>query len=579
MDFPLELERGYDFLFHRFGQEARGKAVKVEFVENESLSEEEYLIKCLKNSIHIEYRENSGRFYALGTLLQVLQRFRRAGRFPAFEMRDKPRLSFRGFMLDVSRGAVPHKETLRKIILDAALLKLNYFSLYIEASFASQVIAPRPGRESYLEKEELEELCRFAGRCHLELFPSLQMLCHLEKLLDRDAFSSFAGVPGKGCIDPGNARAVEWIKSYAAEIAGIFPGPHVNIGFDECQPLGNREAFIKYLLECYRFFAARGKKVMVWGDMFSEEECPASLLPDEVVVLNWDYFPETEEGFSARAAQFRNRSPARQVLCSGTWSWAKFIPATRRSMLNTEAAFAAAERNRLAGVMLTSWGDDGNEYLPEGIYLSLFHAGNLLWSGAGLNAAAFSLWLCGREDLDLFRLASFLGQVDHPLPYTHRYYLYEDPLSAPFSRQGDGREVVARYSKAAAYLGRKSASSLIEYHEFCRRLFLLLATKVDFSLALPALLRAEKNAQVNSACDRLINELEQVRDLYGELWLSRYKAQGLYEIISRFNQLIARYQYLQAVLKKKPGELLSVLGRDNLQEPHFSIRFQGIFSQ
>jgi len=577
--FPFELKKKYDFLFSRFPCSNQGNKVKVELNKKKGLDPEEYHIECRPRLVRIYYRDNRGQFYALSTLLQVLHYYDESGMFPAFNLRDRPRLAFRGFMLDVSRGAVPRLETLKKMILAAALLKLNHFSLYLENTFASRLVHPLPGKESYLEKEEIESLVSFAGRCQVELFPSLQMLCHLEKLLERKEFSSFAYTPGSGCLDPGNKRALEWIRGYAAETADLFSSRLVNIGFDECGALTEPEAVKKNLLESCSFFKARGKKIMIWGDMFTNPDFSPAFLPDDVMILNWDYVIEKEEDFSARAAIFNQRSLARQVLCPGTWSWAKFIPAGARAIRNINAAFAAAERNRLAGVMLTSWGDDGNEYLPEGINLSLFHAGNLLWSGTSLNAAAYSLWLKGTEDLDSYRTALFLGQLDQPLAFTHRYYLYEDPLSAPFSRQGDSREAVARYSKAAAYLGKKTGGAHSRYLDFCIRLCRLLAAKIDYSQALPGLLKAGKTNEAKAGCEKLINQFTDLRDVYCELWLEVYKPQGLSEILARFSIMTARYRYLSAILEKRPAEAVNCLGFAENSEAFFSISFKGIFSQ
>ncbi len=120
----------------------------------------------------------------------------------------------------------------------------------------------------------------------------------------------------------------------------------------------------------------------------------------------------------------------------------------------------ARPAGKLAGVLLAAGEGPGDGCLPQGAALALFQAGCQLWSGRLPGPAAFSRWALGRDEPDLFRVYSFLAQAEHRLPHPHNRYLFEDPLLAPFSRQGDPREVVAHYRKAALYLKKREIAAM-----------------------------------------------------------------------------------------------------------------------
>ena len=584
LGFPLEIAKKYDFLFARFAVSSRGRGSEILMAEDRRLAEEEYRIETDAKRIVLTFASEKGQFYALSTLLQIVSFFKRrpSAVVPGFVLHDYPDIAFRGFLLDVSRGAVPHLTVLQELMLQLALLKVNHFSLYIEDSLLCESADGLNLKKSVITKTEIAQLSALAKKTGIEFFPSFQSLCHLGNLLKHPVLKPLAARASSECIDPGKKESVQFIKRFTSEIADAFPSKLVNIGMDECERLGSPGDHLAHFLEMYRFFKSKGKRVAVWGDMFLKHPETVKKIPSDVLILNWNYFVEREDDFAKSARPFRHQH-LRQVLCPATWSWAKYLPAANKSIRNATAAYQAARKEKLEGAMLTSWGDDGNEYLLKGIALALFYAGNLFWSGQPAKPDPFALWTGGENDPNLFRIFTFLARIDEPLPYTHRYYLLEDPIFAPFSRQDDAAEIIARYEKAADYLEKRGGgqTGFTEYFRFAGYLYLLIAEKVAFSSHLLPRLIQNQDEVILADSRRLLAQLSDIKNRYSRLWMGEYKSEGLFGNLMKLTRIEERLHYLGRVLGDRRGRenLLFQLTRYSPDPVWMSVDSDEIFNQ
>ena len=221
-------------------------------------------------------------------------------------------------------------------------------------------------------------------------------------------------------------------------------------------------------------------------------------------------------------------------------------------------------KEKMTGVMLIGNESGGNGCLPEGSALLLFEAGCLFWSGRPSVPGAFSRWALGRDEPDLFRVYSFLAQLDHQLGQTHGHYLFEDPVFAAFSRTGDPREIQAHYRKAALYLGKRkiARNEMTDFFAFARQLFEFITAKVEFSSRLVSLLEEKSGPeQVRLQAERLGQGAVRLKNLYLELWRKRFRPEGDPEFIGGFAFLQERFQYLSQAVSSpvSRGKLLAEL--------------------
>jgi hypothetical protein len=173
----------------------------------------------------------------------------------------------------------------------------------------------------------------------------------------------------------------------------------------------------------------------------------------------------------------------------------------------------------------------------------------------------------GRPAPDLFRVFSFLAQAEHRLPQPHGRYLFEDPLSAPFSRQDDPREIEAHFHKAALYLEKREGAGDEQtgFVTFCRRMYEFIAVKVRFSARLGALLREENGgAEVCRQAAGLGREALDLKDRYLDLWDRHFQPGGRPPNIKGFAFLSERFAYLIQAAGRKAGieNLLAELGNE-----------------
>jgi hypothetical protein len=515
--FPLEILKKYDFLFDYFAVKNKNRGLEITCQEKKTLGSEEYFIECEQSRVVIWANSPRGQFYALSTLLQILAYYQQGGRMPGFFIKDAPDISFRGFMLDVAHGAFPLPAELQRLLLKLALLKFNHFSL-VPGNLSSEEKVPRNGvPKGNMAQEETGLLAALAGKMGIDMVPVI--------------------TAGPDIPSP---------DKFNAGLLASFRSKLIHVRLAEKVAAESEAEWFGRFLDTYRFFKTQGKTMLVWGDAFLKTPDLIRKIPRDVLVLNWDDEIEKTDVFRKKAGPFKKHYVP-QVLGTSTWSRARFIPAMRESMANNAAAFAAAREEKLAGVMLAGSAEKGDGHFLEGIILPLFAAGNLFWSGQSPRPEAFTQWALGHNEPDLFRVYTFLAQVDSPMQHTHRQYLFEDPLFAVFSRQDNAREIVARYRKTSLYLKKRkiASSEMSDFLNFAQHLYEFIADKVEFSgqfLAFLALGREDE--KIRQRLERLLAAVEKLKNLYINLWLARCQPEGLARKIKEFDFLEERCHYL-----------------------------------
>jgi hypothetical protein len=524
--FPLEITKRYDFLFAHHAVKNKNRGLEIICQEKKTLAAEEYVLECEPGRVIAWSNSPRGRFYALSTLLQILAHFQPGGRMPGFFIRDAPALPVRGFTIDLAHGAIPLPAEMRRLLLRLAMLKFNCVALIL-----GDLCRPGsgPGGDPPLgriAREEVALVVDLGARMALDIVPAIEI---------------GPVAPGPDELDGG--------------ILAAFDSKRVQVRLQAKKGDEPAASWFERFMAVYRLFAARGKKLLVWGGDFLENPDWIRKIPQDVMVLSEGGGNESRDGFKRRAAPFqKHHLPL--VLATSAWSQARFIPAMRRSAGDHAAALAVVQEEKLAGIMLRGLTDAGDGSFLEGIFLTLFQAGNLFWSGRDPRPDAFSQWALGCRAPDLYRVYAFLSQVDSPWQHTHWQYLFEDPLAAACSRQDNVREVTAWYRKASLYLKKRKIpdSEVSDFLDLARHLVEFVADKVEFSSRLqPWFDSAGGDELIQRALDRLLPACEKLKDLYCQMWLRRRQPFGLARRIREFDFLLQRFALVQSALKH-PGQ-------------------------
>ena len=143
--------------------------------------EQAYWVSVTPSQILAGGRGDEAAHYAAQTLRQLVRG--EGARLPALEILDWPSLAYRGVMMDVSRGKVHTMATLKRVVDELSLFKMNVLQLYTEHTFVFPH-HPRIGAGcGSLSGDDMMALDAYARDRFVELQPNLNSFGHMAHLL------------------------------------------------------------------------------------------------------------------------------------------------------------------------------------------------------------------------------------------------------------------------------------------------------------------------------------------------------------------------------------------------------------
>lgn len=350
---------------------------RIEYTE--AVGSESYYLEIATSGIHLKARDAAGVFYGAQTLRQIFEQNLKA--LPCCEVLDSPDLPIRGFMLDISRCKIPTQNEFRQLIRALARLRVNQFQLYIEHSFAF------PGHEevwqeaSPLTPAEIEQLDRECLSLGIELVPNLNTFGHMERWLRHPKYRSMAECPDgwihpltqqfkpiPGTLKPDD-ESLKFIGDLLDKYLPHFRSHQVNIGGDEPWELGQgfskgavekkgkHAVYLNHLKKICKLVEARGRTPQFWGDILLEDLNLASEAPILAMPVIWGY--DAGHPFNQQAQRLNSLGRS-YLIAPGTSTWQSFTGRLDNALTNQVEAVAAAIKHQAQGVLITSWGDNGN---------------------------------------------------------------------------------------------------------------------------------------------------------------------------------------------------------------------------
>lgn len=378
-------------LYEDFAAENKAGKLTVEHGDGQS---EEYSLVIEKNGIKITAGSAAGAFYGIQTLKQLLIQ---GSELPCLEIHDCPRLSYRGFYHDVTRGRIPKLETLKKLADELALYKINSLQLYVEHSFDFKEYKEINAGQEPLTPDEITELDRYCRERFIDLVPSLSCFGHLYALLQSDKYKHLCELEdyipqqhlwaermAHHTIDVSNPESLELIKSLIDQYLPLFSSKYFNICCDETFDLGKGRnkggdegklytGFVSKLIE---HVESKGKTVMLWGDIVLKH---AELLPEiseKAVLLNWDYRKNPPLG----QIKCFERAGRRQIVCPGIGGWSRLSECVTVSESNIRKMAVFAVLCGADGLLNTNWGDYGHLCDPQNAMFGMILGAAEAWN-------------------------------------------------------------------------------------------------------------------------------------------------------------------------------------------------------
>lgn len=274
---------------------SRGGEKTVNFIINKKpdtrLGSEGYLLESGDYGIRITANQQSGLFYGLQTLFQLLPaEIEGKGTqsikwtVPSIMITDYPRFGWRGLMLDVSRHFFS-KEDVKSYIDNMVKYKYNTLHWHLTDDNGwrieikslpkltqvgawrverhgqfGQLAAPKEGEKAtyggFYTQEDIKEIVRYAQERNVTIVPEIDIPGHSmaaiaaypELSCTKDAStkvnpgSSFSEWYGNGkfkmlidnTLNPSDEKVYEFLDKVFTEVAALFPNPYVHAGGDEC---------------------------------------------------------------------------------------------------------------------------------------------------------------------------------------------------------------------------------------------------------------------------------------------------------------------------------------------------------
>jgi len=243
------------------------RQISLERNDDPHLPAEGYVLNNVTDVLTISSSSAQGIFYGIQTMRQLLTKEDGSWQLPKVIIRDYPRFSWRGFMLDEARHFMG-KKVVKQLLDVMAFLKLNKFHWHLvddqgwrieikrypkltEVGSKRKLIARRgekPLEESpttyggFYTQEEIKEIVAYAQERFIEVIPEIEIPGH--------SSAAIAAYPELSCSEKpikvptrwgifkniycaGKERVYQFLKNVLTEILTLFPSKFIHIGGDE----------------------------------------------------------------------------------------------------------------------------------------------------------------------------------------------------------------------------------------------------------------------------------------------------------------------------------------------------------
>lgn len=355
-------------------------------------ADQAYILEVKADKFMIQALTEQGLFYGQQSVKQLLRYFRdESGRvsIPCMHIVDYPKLKYRGWMDDISRGPIPNMEFLKRAIATLAEYKLNFFNLYTEHVFKLDQypdIAPTDG----LTAAEVKELEDYAKIFHIELIGNQQCFAHAEETFKIPFYQPMADT--KYNWNPGEPKTYDFLRYELETVAKAYQSPFFNINCDETEALGSGRAkdyvnnnggasqvYARHIQWVYNVLKPLGKRVMMWGDIAAKDPVITSQLPKDMLMLIWSYSPSDSyadmiEPFERQGFEF--------MVAPGMSMWGSVFPSEETYTKNIANLVRDGYQHGAVGMMNTAW-DDSGESLFNSTWHGMAWAAEMSWQPIG----------------------------------------------------------------------------------------------------------------------------------------------------------------------------------------------------
>ena len=369
----------------------------LKFLIDESLGKEAYTLDINDSKIIISASANSGFYYGMKTLKQIIASRKLPFSLACVHIEDEPDLKVRAYMLDISRNKVCKLDTIKYIIDIMSELKMNHFELYVEGfSFEYKSFKEYLVKNAYVTLKEYKEIEQYCIDHCIDFVPNQNGFGHMTDWLEKEEFNHLAEKPDgffiwesfrkPSTLDPNDPGSLELVRKMYGDMLPHTKSKYFNMNFDEPHELGigkSEELVNKYgVEEGYKSFVRKvhpiikehGKQALMWGDVLVRKNASLDNLPDDIIYIDWGY--DGEYPFEKRLKILKEANVS-FMAAPGTTTWCSWLGRLYDWIENIGNAIRNIYNYGGDGVILTDWGDFGHiqqlvATMPPLAYMGLY---------------------------------------------------------------------------------------------------------------------------------------------------------------------------------------------------------------
>ena len=320
---------------------------------------------------------------------------------PRMRMEDEPRFRVRGYMLDVTRERVPTMAWLRHWVDKLCYYKYNQFQLYFEHTFAYDGMSQVWDGADPITPDQLKELDAYCAARDIELVPAVASFGHQYMALrttklrtlgelpeDADRPFSFIERQQHHTFNAGDPRAFATACAMVDDVCAPVNSVQCNIGGDEtfdlgrgrsralARRIGRDELYARWMNAMVAHVRRRDGRVQMWADIALSMPGVMARLPQDVVMLNWDYAPHVNEANVKAIAD----TGLPQLVCPAVHAWNELIPRVNDAWSNISEMARLGAIHGARGMLVTDWGDFGHINDPRMALPGMIFGSTCAWS-------------------------------------------------------------------------------------------------------------------------------------------------------------------------------------------------------
>lgn len=312
----------------------RGIQLKVD--KSADLGEEGYMMQVNSKGIVITGSSAKGVFYGIQSLKQMLPVGNSVQQLtvPFVEIRDEPRLAWRGLMLDVGRHFFP-VSYLKKLLDYMAMYKMNTFHWHLTedqgwrieikkypkltelAHWRDETVVGHArnsktydgiGYGGFYTQDQIRDIVKYAADRFITVVPEIEMPGH--------SSAALAAYPELGCTGgpyevkktwgvmkdvycAGKEETFHFLQDVIDEVCELFPSTYIHVGGDECpkdawkgcpacqkrikdEGLANEHELQSYFIRrMEKHLLSKNRKLIGWDEILEGGLAP------EATVMSW----------------------------------------------------------------------------------------------------------------------------------------------------------------------------------------------------------------------------------------------------------------------------------------------------